>query len=45
MARRLVEAGVPFVTVFSHTVVEKESWDTHNRHDELSKAVLLPQAG
>lgn len=44
LARRLVEAGVPFVTVFSHTRVEKESWDTHNRHYELSKASLLPPA-
>ncbi len=44
LARRLIEAGVPFVTVFSHTRVEKESWDTHNRHDELCKEVLLPPA-
>jgi hypothetical protein len=44
LARRLVEAGVPFVSVFSHTVVERNSWDTHNRHDELSKAALLPPA-
>jgi uncharacterized protein (DUF1501 family) len=44
LARRLVEAGVPFVTVFSHTVVEKKSWDTHLMHDELSKSELLPQA-
>jgi len=42
LARRLVEAGVPFVTVFSHTQVERESWDTHNRHYELSKSKLLP---
>jgi len=44
LARRLVEAGVPFVSVFSHTVVERNSWDTHNRHDELSKEELLPKA-
>lgn len=44
LARRLVEAGVPFVSVFSHTVVERQSWDTHNRHDELCKSVLLPPA-
>lgn len=44
LARRLVEAGVPFVSVFSHTVVEKSSWDTHNKHDELSKTTLLPPA-
>jgi Protein of unknown function (DUF1501) len=44
LARRLVEAGVSFVSLFSHTVVERISWDTHNRHDELSKTVLLPVA-
>jgi uncharacterized protein (DUF1501 family) len=44
LARRLVEAGVPFVTVFSHTHVEKESWDTHNKHYELSRKSLLPPA-
>jgi uncharacterized protein (DUF1501 family) len=44
LARRLVEAGVPFVTVFSHTRVEQRSWDTHNRHYELSRTSLLPPA-
>lgn len=44
LARRLVEAGVPFVTVFSHTRVESNSWDTHNRHYELSRQTLLPNA-
>jgi hypothetical protein len=44
LARRLVEAGVPFVTVFSHTQVDKGSWDTHNNHDEHSKKSLLPPA-
>jgi hypothetical protein len=44
LARRLVEAGVPFVTVFSHTRVEQQSWDTHNRHYELSRSTLLPPA-
>lgn len=42
LARRLVEAGVPFVTVFSHTRVERESWDTHDRHYELSRRLLPP---
>jgi hypothetical protein len=42
LARRLVEAGVPFVTVFSHTHIEKESWDTHNKHDEISRQLLPP---
>jgi hypothetical protein len=40
LARRLVEAGVPFVSVFSHTAVEKESWDTHSNHDEVSRKLL-----
>jgi hypothetical protein len=44
LARRLVEAGVPFVTVFSHTAVEKGSWDTHDKHDELNRTELLPKA-
>jgi len=44
LARRLVEAGAPFVTVFSHTRVERVSWDTHNRHYELSRETLLPAA-
>lgn len=44
LARRLVEAGVPFVTVFSHTRVEQQSWDTHSRHYELSRTQLLPPA-
>src|SRR5262249_36429854 len=44
LARRLVEAGVPFVTIFSHTLIEKNSWDTHDKHDELNKAELLPKA-
>ena len=32
LARRLVEAGVPFVSVFSHIDVDKGSWDTHQQH-------------
>jgi Protein of unknown function (DUF1501) len=44
LARRLVEAGVPFVTVFSHTQVDGPSWDTHNNHDDHSKKNLLPPA-
>jgi uncharacterized protein (DUF1501 family) len=44
LARRLVEAGVPFVTVFSHTAVESGSWDTHTGHDAHVKNVLLPPA-
>jgi len=44
LARRLVEAGVPFISVFSHTVIQQDSWDTHNKHDELCKTKLLPPA-
>jgi hypothetical protein len=44
LARRLVEAGVPFVTVFSHTRVEQQSWDTHTQHNEVSRTTLLPPA-
>jgi len=44
LARRLVEAGVPFVTVFSHTRVERESWDAHYRYYELCRQTLLPTA-
>lgn len=42
LARRLIEAGVPFVSVFSHTDVDKGSWDTHNNHDERCKRELMP---
>jgi hypothetical protein len=42
LGRRLVEAGVPFVTVFSHTRVEQQSWDTHSRHYEISGNLLPP---
>jgi hypothetical protein len=44
LARRLVEAGVPFVTVFSHTRVEQGSWDTHSNHYQYTRQVLLPPA-
>ncbi len=44
LARRLVEAGVPFVSVFSHTDVDKGSWDTHNKHVERATKDLMPPA-
>src|SRR5262249_12535151 len=44
LARRLVEAGVPFVSVFSHTDVDKGSWDTHNNHNDRCKKDLMPPA-
>lgn len=43
LARRLVEAGVPFVSVFSHTYVERSSWDTHSGHYALTTRELLPK--
>jgi Protein of unknown function (DUF1501) len=43
LARRLVEAGVPFVSVFSHTDVDRDSWDTHQNHYARSR-LLLPSA-
>jgi Protein of unknown function (DUF1501) len=44
LARRLVEAGVPFVSVFSHTDVDKGSWDTHNKHVQRATKELMPPA-
>lgn len=44
LARRLVEAGVPFVTVVSHAVVERDSWDTHDNHYGRVRRDLLPRA-
>jgi hypothetical protein len=43
LARRLVEAGVPFVSVFSHTDVDRGSWDTHQNHYQRV-GELLPVA-
>jgi hypothetical protein len=43
LARRLVEAGVPFVSVFSHTDVDRDAWDTHQNHYARSER-LLPVA-
>jgi hypothetical protein len=44
LARRLVEAGVPFVSVFSHVDVDKGSWDTHLKHVERVTKDLMPPA-
>ncbi|MCI0638761.1 MAG: DUF1501 domain-containing protein [Gemmataceae bacterium] len=44
LARRLVEAGVPFVSVFSHTDVDRGSWDTHNSHYARVTNELAPPA-
>lgn len=43
LARRLVEAGVPFVSCFSHVDVDRGSWDTHLNHNERVRE-LLPVA-
>lgn len=42
LARRLVEAGVPFVSVFSHTDVDRDSWDTHMGHYRRVRSLLPP---
>jgi hypothetical protein len=44
LARRLVEAGVPFVSVFSHVDVDRNSWDTHQNHNARVREQLLPPA-
>lgn len=44
LARRLVEAGVPFVSVFSHVDVDRGSWDTHQNHNVRVRDQLLPPA-
>jgi len=42
LARRLVEAGVPFVSVFSHVDVDRGSWDTHQNHNARVRDLLPP---
>lgn len=45
LARRLIEAGVPFVTVYSPVQrIEGVSWDTHRDNFPLLKNKLLPPA-
>lgn len=45
LGRRLIEAGVPFVTVYSPVDhIEKVSWDTHRNNFPLLKKTLLPPA-
>ncbi|MBI2806411.1 MAG: DUF1501 domain-containing protein [Planctomycetes bacterium] len=44
LARRLVEVGVPFVSVFSHVDVDRGSWDTHQNHNTRVREQLLPPA-
>jgi uncharacterized protein (DUF1501 family) len=42
LARRLVEAGVPFVSCFSHVDVDRGSWDTHQNHNARVRDLLPP---
>jgi hypothetical protein len=44
LARRLIEAGVPLVTVFWNTpsLTTKDSWDTHVKGFERLENVVLP---
>ena len=42
LARRLVDAGVPFVSCFSHVDVDRGSWDTHQNHDARVRELLPP---
>src|SRR5262249_50272224 len=44
LARRLVESGVPFVTVYwnSPRNTDNQSWDTHNRQHPRMREHLLP---
>ncbi len=42
LARRLVESGVPFVSVFSHVDVDRGSWDTHQNHNARVRELLPP---
>lgn len=45
LGRRLIEAGVPFVTVYSPVDhIEAVSWDTHRNNFPLLKDTLLPPA-
>lgn len=43
LARRLVEAGVPFVNVYDYKQQGK-NWDSHGKNFELHKRDLLPPA-
>ena len=45
LGRRLIEAGVPFVTVYSPVAnVDEPSWDTHKNNFPRLKNELLPPA-
>ncbi len=45
LARRLIEAGVPYVTAYAPVDhIEKVSWDTHSDNFPLLRKTLLPPA-
>ena len=45
LARRLIEAGVPFVTAYAPVDhIERVSWDTHRNNFPLLRNTLLPPA-
>ena len=45
LGRRLIEAGVPFVTVYSPVAnIDEPSWDTHQNNFPRLKIQLLPPA-
>jgi hypothetical protein len=44
LARRLVEAGVPFVSVYDGSRNGIDNWDTHGKNFESLKDTLLPPA-
>ena len=43
LARRLVEAGVPFVNIYDF-LQQGQNWDSHNDNFNQHKKYLLPQA-
>jgi uncharacterized protein (DUF1501 family) len=42
LARRLVQAGVPFVTVHTEAAQGNGHWDTHSNNFRMLKNILLP---
>jgi hypothetical protein len=44
LARRLIEAGVGFVSVYDGRIQGEDNWDTHTKNFETMKNRLLPPA-
>ena len=42
LARRFVEAGVPFVAIYFNHMTRCDGWDTHGKNFELCQQELLP---